>query len=42
MGLKAFIGITFNIVGKTCNRLVKAFEDGNLKAAKEEQVRMSL
>jgi len=41
MGLKAFIGITFNIVGKTCDRLVKAFEAGNLEVARMEQVRVN-
>jgi len=40
MGMNAFIGITFNIVGKTCNRLIKAFTDGNLKTAREEQIRV--
>jgi len=41
MGMKSFIGITFTIVGKTCNRLIKAFESGNLALAREEQNRVN-
>jgi len=40
MGIKSFIGISFSIVGKTCNRLIKAFEEGNLTLAREEQIRI--
>jgi len=40
MGIRAFIGITFTIVAGTCNKLIKAFDDGNIKAAREEQIRV--
>jgi N-acetylneuraminate lyase len=38
MGLPAFIGITFNLLGKPFNRLIKAFDSGDLKKAREEQI----
>jgi len=40
LGIRGFIGITFTMVGKTLNRMIKAFDEGNMKLAREEQIRV--